>query len=277
MSTFDCCRPFPPLFADLHNTCSHRRPRFNDVNSKIPSRTLKASRQLSNTVRYVAFASELDPSTAGCYGNSAVRDPLPHRHKGDGFFTHLYLLNSTRLIFVTMQMRTEQSKYDIIRCRHTSPRPFFFRKSCRSRVICCVQSARIYDFIMAACTMTPRAGRKKLWPASGVPESIVIQPQPEGRELIIPRFTGIIEQMCSEIGHRTVPAPTVIPQPSPLHPPTPSPDPHGLRCRNSRGGKTEGTLCSAVHEAPQCGRTTQRFSTLERKSTLAFPARKKKS
>lgn len=64
------------------------------------------------------------------------------------------------------------------------------------------------------------AGRKKLRPAPGVPESIVIQPQPEGRELIIPRFTGIIEQMCFEIGHRTIAAPTVIPQPSPPPPPT---------------------------------------------------------
>lgn len=46
-----------------------------------------------------------------------------------------------------------------------------------------------------------------------MPESIVIQPQPEGRELIILRFTGIIEQMCFEIGHRTIAVPTVTPQP----------------------------------------------------------------
>lgn len=43
-----------------------------------------------------------------------------------------------------------------------------------------------------------------------LPESIVIQPQPEGRELIIPRFAGIIEQMCFEIGHHTIEVPVVI-------------------------------------------------------------------
>lgn len=41
-------------------------------------------------------------------------------------------------------------------------------------------------------------------------ESIVIQQKPEGRELIISRFSGIIEQMCFEIGHLTTATPVVI-------------------------------------------------------------------
>lgn len=35
-------------------------------------------------------------------------------------------------------------------------------------------------------------------------ESIVIQQKPEGRELIILRFSGIIEQLCFEIGQLTI-------------------------------------------------------------------------
>jgi len=38
-------------------------------------------------------------------------------------------------------------------------------------------------------------------------ESIVIQLKPEGRELIISRFSGIIEQMCFEIGQLTIAMP----------------------------------------------------------------------
>lgn len=41
-------------------------------------------------------------------------------------------------------------------------------------------------------------------------ESIVIQQKPEGRELIISRFSGIIEQMCFEIGQLNIAMPEVI-------------------------------------------------------------------
>lgn len=100
-------------------------------------------------------------------------------------------------------------------------RLFSFHKSCRSGVVWCTH---LYDFIITA--WLPPAGRKNLRPAPGVPESIVIQLQPQGRELIILRFTGIIEQMCFEIGHRAIAAPTVVPQPGLPH--SPKPDPHGL-------------------------------------------------
>lgn len=141
--------------------------------------------------------------------------------------------------------------------RPTTPRKFLFHQSRRGRVVSGTQDTCLYDFIIAACAMIPPPGRKKLRPAPGVQESIVIQPQPEGRELIIRRFTGIIEQMCFEIGHRTFAAPTVIPQPGL---PAPQPDPHGLQCRNSRGGKTERrvcTLCTCCTRLPQSCRTTQ--------------------
>lgn len=67
----------------------------------------------------------------------------------------------------------------------------------------------LYDFIIAACAIL-QGKKRKLRPVLSLPESIVIQPEPEGRELIIPRFAGIIEQMCFEIGHRTIEVPVVI-------------------------------------------------------------------
>lgn len=115
--------------------------------------------------------------------------------------------------------------------------------------------------------MIAPAGRKKLRPAPGVPESIVIQPQPEGRELIIPRFTGIIEQMCFEIGHRTIAAPTVIPQPSPP-PPTPhqthmvcNAEPEEVERQGGRESKRGECAALCCMEAPQCCCATQQFST----------------
>ena len=43
-----------------------------------------------------------------------------------------------------------------------------------------------------------------------MPESIVIQQEPEGRELIISRFSSIIEQMCFVIGQLAIAMPVVI-------------------------------------------------------------------
>lgn len=120
MSRFDF---FPFFLAHLHNTCSSRRPQFNDGKSKIlspPVPHAKATQQLDDSVRFVAIDSELEPSTAGCYGNSAVGDAFPRRHKGDGFFTHLYPLDSARLVFATMQMHKEPSKCNIVSSRHTT-------------------------------------------------------------------------------------------------------------------------------------------------------------
>lgn len=195
----------------------------------------------------MAIDSEFEPQTAGCYGNSAVGDPLPRRHKGDAFFARLYPLDSARLV--------EPSKCNIVPPRHTTPRLLWFCQSCRGgRVVSHTRGTHPYDFIIAACAIIPPPGRKKLQPAPGVPESIVIQPQPEGRELIILRFTGIIEQMCFEIGHRTFAAPTVIPQPGL---PTPQPEPHGLQCRNSRGGETERSV--REESVRHCARAAWRY------------------
>lgn len=44
----------------------------------------------------------------------------------------------------------------------------------------------------------------------GFLESIVVQLKPGGKELIILRFSGIIEQMCFEIGRLTIAVPPVI-------------------------------------------------------------------
>lgn len=44
----------------------------------------------------------------------------------------------------------------------------------------------------------------------GFLESIVVQLKPGGKELIILRFSGIIEQMCFEIGRLAIAVPPVI-------------------------------------------------------------------
>lgn len=107
--------------------------------------------------------------------------------------------------------------------------------------------------------MIPPPGWKKLWPAPGEQESIVIQPQPEGRELIIRRFTGIIEQMCFEIGHRTFAVPMVIGEPG-----LPSPKQIHMVCNAEtqeveRQGGERAALCTCCMELAQSCRTT-RFS-----------------
>lgn len=61
----------------------------------------------------MAIDPELEPPTASCYGNSAVADPLPRRHKSGDFFTCHYPLDAARLVFVTMRKRKEASKYNI--------------------------------------------------------------------------------------------------------------------------------------------------------------------
>lgn len=66
---------------------------------------------------------------------------------------------------------------------------------------------RVYDLIISlrtqSCREEPGLVPKLL-------QSIVIQQKPGGRELIISRFSGIIEQMCFEIGHLTIAMPVVI-------------------------------------------------------------------
>lgn len=66
---------------------------------------------------------------------------------------------------------------------------------------------RVYDFIISLHT---QSCREELRLVPKLLESIVIQQKPEGRELIISRFSGIIEQMCFEIGHLTTAMPVVI-------------------------------------------------------------------
>lgn len=66
---------------------------------------------------------------------------------------------------------------------------------------------RVYDFIISLHTQSHREGPRL---APKLLESIVIQQKPEGRELIISRFSGIIEQMCFEIGQLTIAMPVVI-------------------------------------------------------------------
>lgn len=59
----------------------------------------------------------------------------------------------------------------------------------------------IYDFIISLHT---KSCREELGLIPNLVESIVIQQKPEGRELIISRFSGIIEQMCFEIGQLNI-------------------------------------------------------------------------
>lgn len=66
---------------------------------------------------------------------------------------------------------------------------------------------RIYDFIISLHT---KSCREELRLIPKLVESIVIQQEPEGRELIISRFSGIIEQMCFEIGQLNIAMPEVI-------------------------------------------------------------------
>lgn len=66
---------------------------------------------------------------------------------------------------------------------------------------------RVYDFIISLHT---QSRREELRLVLKLLESIVIQQKPEGRELIISRFSGIIEQMCFEIGQLTIAMPVVI-------------------------------------------------------------------
>lgn len=66
---------------------------------------------------------------------------------------------------------------------------------------------QIYDFIISLHT---KSCREELRLIPKLVESIVIQQKPEGRELIISRFSGIIEQMCFEIGQLNIAMPEVI-------------------------------------------------------------------
>lgn len=102
-----------------------------------------------------------------------------------------------------------------------SRHPSVYLRSCvrvylsKCRPVWCAQVVPLWLY---NCCMHDTAGgrgvkkkiKRKLRLVLSLPESIVIQPEPEGRELIIPRFAGIIEQMCFEIGHRTIEVPVVI-------------------------------------------------------------------
>lgn len=66
---------------------------------------------------------------------------------------------------------------------------------------------QVYDFIISLHT---KSCREELRLIPKLVESIVIQQKPQGGELIISRFSGIIEQMCFEIGQLNIAMPEVI-------------------------------------------------------------------